>query len=510
MSDLNKTAKTKITKSLSNEGNLQKDKGSAQMLYEIVTMTLLGKDDFYNSSNKLVGMMDDHMQKLVKSGKVDYVANLAIHARVNMHIRSMPIVLVVHLAKYLRATNNQYDSMRKLVCDVIQRADEMTDLYAYALQVFGNKKKVPMAIKNGVADATLKFDEYQFGKYKASGKTLTLKQLFQIIHPKGKTVEQLDLFKKVNAETLSTPYTWETELSEAGQTGKGKKVVWEELINSNKLGIMAQIRNLRNMVQAGVSDDHLDKICSNLDNPEIISRSKQMPYRFVSALNATAELHNNKVNRAISRATDHSLANVPDLGDNVWIIVDCSLSMGGNGWNRDSSDTPFSKASLFAAALAKKNGDSNNFKLTMFSDRAGHINYNSDSPILEIVNNMKKEMYGGGTNLDAALSLRKNLGFDPTTIVLFSDMEVARLNNFSRYSESVGTNKAFLARKDILKIAVNANPSSNTPAHESDGWIQVSGYSDSIFNYIKTKNAGTSITTKLGKSFMGVKAVKAL
>jgi len=61
-----------------------------------------------------------------------------------------------------------------------------------------------------------------------------------------------------------------------------------------------------------------------------------------------------------------------------------------------------------------------------------------------------------------------------------------------------------------LKIAINANPSNNTPAHESEGWLQVSGYSDSIFNYIKTRNAGTSITGKLSKPFMGVEAVKAL
>jgi len=506
MSQLNKTAKNVIPKSLSNEGNLQKDKSHTQMLYEIVTMTLLGKDDFYNSSNQLVELMDKHLKALVRAGLVDYVANLAVHARVNMYIRSMPIVLVVHLAKFLREDGSHYDNMRGLVRDVIQRADEMTDMYAYALQVFGNKRKVPMAIKNGIADATLKFDEYQFGKYKAAGKTLTLKQLFQIVHPKGKTVEQLDLFKKVNDESLTTPYTWETELSKGGRS---KTEIWEDLIDSNKLGIMAQIRNLRNMAQAPVSNKHMAKICANLDNRDVIKRSKQMPYRFISALEATKELHNPQINRAISRAVDHSLDNVPDLGDNVWIIVDCSLSMGGNNWSvKSATDSPFAKASLFAAALAKKNGDSHNFRLTMFSDRAGHVGYNPDSPILDIIEKMKDEMYGGGTNLNAALDLRHDMGFVPTTIVLFSDMEVRRLN---RFSGGYGAdNQKFLARQDILKIAINANPSNNTPAHESDGWLQVSGYSDSIFNYIKTRNAGTSITGKLSKPFMGVEAVKAL
>ena len=49
---------------------------------------------------------------------------------------------------------------------------------------------------------------------------------------------------------LDIPNTWETKLSSQGN----KKEVWEELIMSNSVPYMAMIRNLRNILKAGVSD----------------------------------------------------------------------------------------------------------------------------------------------------------------------------------------------------------------------------------------------------------------
>ena len=212
MSQLNKKSTHVVTKSLSANGNLQKDKSDKQMLYDILSMTLLGKDNYYSTTSQLITKMDGHMSSLVKADKVSYIANLAIHARVNMNIRSIPIVMVVHLGKHLHDNNATYSDMRKLVCSVIQRADELTDMFSYALSYYGSKNKIPTAIKMGVADATLKFNEYHYGKYSGKGKSLTMKKLFQIVHPKGRTKEQLSLFKAFNDEIVKTQYTWETQL----------------------------------------------------------------------------------------------------------------------------------------------------------------------------------------------------------------------------------------------------------------------------------------------------------
>ena len=50
---------------------------------------------------------------------------------------------------------------------------------------------------------------------------------------------------------IPTPVTWETELSERGNLAE----VWEKLIHSRSgLPYMALLRNLRNIIKAGVNE----------------------------------------------------------------------------------------------------------------------------------------------------------------------------------------------------------------------------------------------------------------
>lgn len=499
MSQLNKKVVSAVTLAPSYEGNVQKEKSPEQQLYEIVSMTLLGRDKFYESSDDQVVKLKALVDTLVKRGKIDFVANLAVHARSNLNVRSMPIVLLVTLTERLRYRNMTYQHMRKAIANTIQRVDEISDMYAYALEVFGDKKAVPLSIKKGVADAFEKFDEYQFGKYKGKGKQLSVKDVLRIVHPKCKDKSQGFLLEKIVKETLSIPYTWETELSKGDRP---KKDVWEELIESKKVGYMAMLRNLRNILDAGVSNEHINMVCDYISNPVAVKNSKQFPYRFLSAMAAVGAHANNKVIRAISKAADLSLSNVPDLGDNVWVIVDCSASMTMN-WGQTSKDPirPFAKAALFAAAIAKGNADADNFKLTMFSDKAKHIGFNPDSPVMDIVEKLHSEVYGGGTNLNQALDMVDGLGFEPKTIVIFSDMQVSRLAPRS---------KTFLNKTDMVKLAVNLDSYNTTPAHENNQWLQVSGYSDSIFNYIQIKNSGAGIVKQLSKTFLDLDSIKSL
>lgn len=190
-------AQREQTLGYSANGNLQFKKVPLQMLYELVTTTMFGK-----SSDDKVAQIRKHVKTAVDMSAEDFVANLAIHARTEMNVRTIPIVLVVELAKALSdkrqpildeikriedswtklvrlpkdmadqvtdlriaADTFNYVNMRQLTCDVIQRADQINDLYAYALQVFGNKQRVPMAIKRGVGDAFNKFGEYNFAKW---------------------------------------------------------------------------------------------------------------------------------------------------------------------------------------------------------------------------------------------------------------------------------------------------------------------------------------------------------
>jgi len=232
-------------------------------------------------------------------GKVNpmFVAQLAVYAREEMYLRSVPMVLISELARI-----HSGDSLiSKLTTRVIQRADEITEMLAYyqhlnsgnTKKVFGQDKKLcklSKQIQLGVAQAFHKFDEYQFAKYNRNGE-VKLRDAMFLCHPKPENKKETALYKKIATDTLSTPYTWEVELSEVGQkkyeTPEAKaqafKLKWEELIDSGKLGYMALLRNLRNILNSNVEVPYLIQVCKRLSDPEEVKKSKQLPFRFVSA-----------------------------------------------------------------------------------------------------------------------------------------------------------------------------------------------------------------------------------
>ncbi|XP_075239383.1 telomerase protein component 1-like [Convolutriloba macropyga] len=85
---------------------------------------------------------------------------------------------------------------------------------------------------------------------------------------------------------LAIPETWETQVSARGN----KAEVWQELLDHNKLPFMAMLRNLRNLIKAGISEHHHKKVVRKLIDEKTIIRSKQFPFRFFSAFVALDDL----------------------------------------------------------------------------------------------------------------------------------------------------------------------------------------------------------------------------
>ncbi|XP_022100533.1 telomerase protein component 1-like [Acanthaster planci] len=78
---------------------------------------------------------------------------------------------------------------------------------------------------------------------------------------------------------LPTPETWETQVSLKGN----KASIWEQLIDHKKLPFMAMLRNLRNMIQAGVGPKYHAWIIRKLTDEKSVINSRQFPVRFFSA-----------------------------------------------------------------------------------------------------------------------------------------------------------------------------------------------------------------------------------
>lgn len=327
---------------------------------ELYTAVVTGslENNFYEDGAKKL----KRIISLINKNDPFFVAKLAIYAREKMNLRSIPLVLTVELAKIHKG-----DSLIKmLVSRVVQRADEITELLAYytlANDRKGVKKlnQLSKQVQKGLAISFNNFDEYQFAKYNRDG-AVTLKDALFLVHPKAKDDTQQMIFNKLVNNSLDIPYTWETELSALGQQSfedeKAKKQAvtekWEELIFSGKLGYMALMRNLRNILQANVSDKTITEVCNTLANEKKVARARQLPFRFLAAYREIVAIFNNSneeisknqfaksaVLEALEKATYYSSQNIKGFENDPKVVIACDVS--------GSMQSPISKNSKVLA-----------------------------------------------------------------------------------------------------------------------------------------------------------------
>lgn len=304
----------------------------AEELYSAVVTTGLSNITYEKGNDRL-----ERIQSLIKKNDPEFVAKLAVYARKDMYLRSIPLVLATELAREASGS----DLVSKTVDGVVQRADEITELLAYyqlANERTETKKlnRLSKQIQKGLIKSFNKFDEYQFAKYNRKGE-VTLKDALFLVHPKAKDEEQQTIFNKIALDMLETPYTWEVELSVLGQkkyTDQAErkqafKIKWEELIFSNKLGYMATLRNLRNILEAEVSPDAMNKICRYLADEKAVIHSKQLPFRFLAAYRELKTIDSpylSSVLEALENAVVVSAQNIKGFGFNTSVVIAADVS----------------------------------------------------------------------------------------------------------------------------------------------------------------------------------------
>ncbi|XP_050397784.2 telomerase protein component 1 [Patella vulgata] len=85
---------------------------------------------------------------------------------------------------------------------------------------------------------------------------------------------------------LPVPETWETQVSLKGN----KATTWQQLLDNKKLPFMAMLRNLRNLIKAGISSKHHAGVIRRLTDERQVINSRQFPFRFFSAYEALTQL----------------------------------------------------------------------------------------------------------------------------------------------------------------------------------------------------------------------------
>lgn len=452
-----------------------------ERLVTAVLTTMFGEPKFYGSTD------GDVVKLATQCAEADpeFLCKLACYARNVGNMRSVSHVLTCVIAR------EAHEFTRKTVRNVVVRPDDMTEILACYKQMYG--KPFPNALKREIAQVMQRFDEYQLAKYNSGG-AMKLRDVLRITHPAPKDSQTEALFRKVLDDTLETPYTWETELSQKGNT----KEVWNELIASDKVGYMALLRNLRNIIQSGANVTPVLKI---LSDPERVRKSRQLPFRFYSAYLTLLDKNILSANthRALEQALEVSVENMEQIPGRTLIAIDVSGSMGSRISKR-SEVRCCDIASLLGAMASRICEDAT----VCYFDAAGSWSshgskgytikhYGKYDSILEICKNSR--FYGGGTQMDLPMKYALNEDgsrdvkpFD--RVIYFSDNECN--------ASCGGMNRAVQGMAEEYRSRYNPNfwvhgvdmQGYGTQQFCGDRFNLIAGWSESVLPFIHLAEKG--------------------
>ena len=430
--------------------------------FRLITMlnTLKVQNQYYRSEDKIMKELRDLIERIGMK-KPYFLAQAIVYSRcMGEGMRTINQLAATLAAPFIAGTPwakafyGLFDKKNKQG-GVIFRVDDMSAIKdAYSAL---NQSPLSNAMKKGFANALVNLDAYSLAKYKD-----TVIDIANLVHPnsklskavvkiEGKDVKVLDAL--MNGITVSAD-TWEVAQSELGQEvakavkeGKiskkeadkmleeGKADNWESLLADGKLGVIAALRNIRNIMK-NPRKEMIDKWCKLITDEKKVRQALVLPIYFDLAYETVMEEFANvdyspKVQQALQDGYTASIPNLQGkLSGRTCIIVDCSGSMGGwsvsiggkkvDYWNRNThgTNTCAYKAGLIAATIAKATGGD----VIKFGDSASYYSYNKNENVFSLAKKIGTAQFGS-TNPGAAFRLMRQNREAYDRIIFLSDNE---------------------------------------------------------------------------------------
>lgn len=440
--------------------------------------TLKLQSQFYKSDNDQMKELRDLIEKIgLRDPK--FVAQAIVYSRclgegmrsIN-HLAAALVAPFISGQEYAKRFFGAFDKKGKKG-GTIFRMDDMSEIKDawFAL----GQKGLPASMRKGFASVLENADTYQLAKYKN-----TVIDISNLVHPNSKLskaeVEVEFEGQKVKMKALDAIMkgiavaadTWETAQSEAGQIvakavreGKldkqeAEKVLaeakadnWEGLLKDGKLGVLAALRNIRNMMK-NPRQEMIEAWCKLITDPAKVRQALILPIHFDLAYDVVdnefgQSKYANKVRQALQ---DGYIAALPNLAaafpGKTLIVVDNSGSMGGfpvsdgktavhynYGYSKRTQTAGY-KAGLIAATFAAATGGD----IIQFGGNAHWFQYDKNENVFSLAKKVCTAS-DGWTNPHAAFELitRERKAYD--RIIFISDNEVNGRVTSAAYKEYV-------------------------------------------------------------------------
>lgn len=369
-------------------------------------------NQFYESSDTQVKRFVELTEHIVNKYGAEFAAKASVFARKELGMRSVSQLSAAIL------NGKQFENKRNFFKNIANRPDDVAEIFA-AIDMLGEKRS--HAAVRGFGDYLSSLGDYQIGKYKMNGKQYNMFDLINITHAHSETIN------KYKAGILEAPDTWEVKIS----TTDNKGAEWCRLVQEGKLGYLALIRNLNNILEnvAGSSNDDIisNYLVPQITNAEKIHKSLVFPYQIYNAYH-NLDVENLQIVAALEQAFRISCDNMPVFKGKTAIVLDVSGSMQ----TRISSRSNISLKEVgacYGVAIWLKNPE---VDIVKFGDDAKVVQLNSFDNVFSCIKKLAaNDDCGYGTEIVPAYEVMLNHNFYDR-IFLISDMQIMS-DSYSRY-----------------------------------------------------------------------------
>lgn len=453
-----RTNRNAVNTRRTHNGAPAKSINAKQELMRSVLSCMLWEDEFYESGETIA----TRIERLVGEVDADFARDLAISARNVFNLRHVPLLIARVMAKLPTHKHLVADTL----CKIVKRPDELTEFLA----IYWKDGKQPLSaqVKKGLAIAMGAFDEYSLAKYNRDT-NIKLKDVAFLVHAgkgydygngnqakaikrstyaRGKTMRHpaFAVNKLIN-DSLSTPDTWEVAISAISKNDKdARKAEWTRLMKDRKLGGLAFLRNLRNMVDDGLTKSDIARGLAPLNVDRVL------PFRFISASRAVPQLEDILETKMFEAITSHR-----KLEGKTILLVDVSGSM--NRPMSDKSDLRRKDGAYALAILLREICE--DVEIYSFSNEVKPIAPRHGFALRDALDTSQGH---NNTYLGKAVSLVANKGYD--RLIVFTDEQ----------SDDAVPNP--VGRGYMLNVASAQN------GVGYGEWVHIDGFSEACVEYI--------------------------
>lgn len=442
---------------------------------------------FYESRNVQMERFVELTNKIGEKYGAEFAAKAAMFARDDLGMRSVSQFVAAIL------NSQKFENKRAFFRNFCVRPDDVAEIFA-AIDALGEKRS--HALVRGCGDYLSGLSGYQVGKYKLNGKDYNMYDLINITHAHSAAI---DAYKE---GTLEAPDTWEVAISDSNKSQEERDKEWLRLVEEEKLGYMALLRNLRNILEAidrTGSETALVSLQQQLVNTSKIRASRVFPYRIYTAWRTIAGYHPNeywsytaipavpgvdRIESELEFAFKMAAFNAPTLSGKNVAIIDVSGSMENPLSNRSVVSCK-QAAACQAMTMILQNPETIVIKFgdhakvcRSYSQAKGHcfsyIDYLTEN-----------EDLGFGTDLVDIPDILNAIGeFD--RVFLYSDFQVMESSSYW-YIRSEGSIKEFsktIHEKGAYVYSFDLANYSGSVVSDSPKVMYLSGFNDKLYSLI--------------------------